>query len=111
MTVWADTLWAAATWATVWPPLRAVWRSASLMPIAFATTEVSVTASVWPPGPFGSACSVPSVVVDADPDGAVGVGAGDAPREEIAPRVAAPATPPITIDPRLAAVGLAGKRR
>src|SRR5689334_13734738 len=44
-TVWTGTLWAAATSATVLPVASAASRSASLIPIALATTDVSVTAS------------------------------------------------------------------
>src|SRR5256885_37781 len=127
MTTWRSTLWALATAATVWPPWSAVRRSASLMPIALATTEGSVTASLWPPpGPLwtsfgaslasavGAAVLVPPApVVPDEPDaGAVeAAGAGDAASVEIGPRIAAPATPPRINAPAIFAFWLLVTRR
>src|SRR5256885_2174849 len=113
MTVWTLTLLAFATSATVLPELRAVVRSASLMPIALATTDVSVTTSWWPPKPpLWLSLSPSASVLGFDVALAVVVlglvtalGAGDAAAADSGPIIAAPAIPPMSSDPAIAAFG------
>src|SRR6266536_3439601 len=74
------------------------------MPIALATTEVSLTASLWPPMPR------PAPFVP-DPGAVEAAGAGEAARDEIGPRIAAPATPPRISAPATLAFSLPAMRR